>query len=96
MSDTEQQKLDDGMPEKLTLLKTPLAPGEPPKDEYATGFQQTIHPQAMQFLGYSRDAAAHPTLVRNSTAGNLETFYDLFLAVSGLAPLVQPPQDANV
>lgn len=88
MTETELKPEGDA-PEKLKLLKSPLVQNEveaQPDDEFATGFQQNIKPQSVEHLGYSRDGTVHPTLVRNSQAGNLETLYDLFLAVRFSCP----------
>ena len=64
--------------EKLSLLKSPLSNDLAARNELSTDFQQAIGAQGIRELGYEKDL--NPTLLRNSQAGNLETFYDLFLA----------------
>ncbi|KAH7353431.1 hypothetical protein B0T11DRAFT_117630 [Plectosphaerella cucumerina] len=65
-------------PEKLKLLRSPVSDDLIQRDELATGLQQAIGAEAIRHLGYAKEN--NPTLLRNSQATNLETFYDLFLA----------------
>ncbi|KAH6685690.1 hypothetical protein F5X68DRAFT_276506 [Plectosphaerella plurivora] len=75
---SEKPASQEPAPEKLKLLRSPVSSDLMERAELTTGLQQAIGPEGIRHLGYARDL--NPTLLRNSQATNLETFYDLFLA----------------
>lgn len=72
------EEIQDPVPEKLRLLKSPVKEGEETLDT------------VVGRLGYRSDPEDEPILVRNADSTNLEVFYDLFLAVCCTDPGSSP------
>lgn len=80
--------------EKVKLLKSPLSNDLDRHREVPSGFEQAIGAEGIRYLGFEKDVS--PTLLKYSQAGNLETFYDLFVAaVRRLGSLLGCPDSTN-